>query len=160
MTMVFDLLTLITMIGSALIAGVFFIFSVCIMRALGTLSPPQGIAAMQSINTVIINPWFLSVFVGTALACAVTLVMSVVRWDGASTAGPLIGSLLYLVGAIVVTGRCNIPRNDALAAVAPDSADGAALWVDYLGTWTFWNHVRTLAALAATLAFAIPYWFR
>jgi uncharacterized membrane protein len=154
----FELLTLVCAIGSGLIAGVFFAFSTSIMRALGTLPPPHGIAAMQSINIVIINPWFLSVFLGTAAACVVTFVMSIARWQSASTAGPLIGSVLYLVGVIVVTFRCNVPRNDALAAAAPEGADGAALWVDYLATWTFWNHVRTLAAVGATVAFAVPRW--
>jgi uncharacterized membrane protein len=155
---VFDVLTLLAAIGCALMAGLFFAFSVSIMRALGALPPPQGIAAMQSINIVIVNPVFLTVFVGTALVCAIVIVLSLLRWDSASTLGPLLGGLLYLVGVIGVTGRCNIPRNDGLAKVAPDSADGARLWVDYLGTWTFWNHVRTLASLLALVAFALPHW--
>jgi uncharacterized membrane protein len=46
----------------------------------------------------------------------------------------------------------NVPRNDALAAVDPASAAGAALWASYLTSWTAWNHVRTSAALAATAA--------
>jgi uncharacterized membrane protein len=37
-----------------------------------------------------------------------------------------------------------VPRNDALAAVAP--------WSRYLDEWTMWNHVRTVAALAAAAA--------
>ena len=155
---VYDTLTLLSAIGCALVAGLFFAFSVCVMRALGTLPSPHGIAAMQAINVVILNPIFLGVFVGTAATCAVVVVMSIVWWDPATTAGPLVGSLLYLIGSIGVTGRCNVPRNNALAGVAPDSADGARLWVDYLGTWTFWNHVRTLATLLALVAFALPRW--
>jgi uncharacterized membrane protein len=155
---IYDILTLISAIGCALVAGLFFAFSVCVMRALGTLPSPHGIAAMQAINVVILNPVFLGVFVGTAAACAVVFGMSIVWWDPATTAGPLIGSLLYLIGSIVVTGRCNVPRNNALARVAPDSADGARLWMDYLGTWTFWNHVRTIASLLALVAFVLPRW--
>jgi len=154
----YDILTLISALGCALVAGLFFAFSVCVMRALGTLPSPQGIAAMQAINVVILNPLFLGVFVGTAATCAAVFVMSIVWWDPATTAGPLVGSLLYLIGSILVTGRCNVPRNNALAKVAPDTADGARVWVDYLGTWTFWNHVRTLASLLALIAFALPRW--
>ncbi len=47
----------------------------------------------------------------------------------------------------------NVPLNDALATVKPDSTDGANLWASYLTNWAFWNHVRTLAALAAAAAF-------
>jgi uncharacterized membrane protein len=155
---IYDTLTLLSAIGCALVAGLFFAFSVCVMRALGTLPPPQGIAAMQAINVVILNPVFLCVFVGTAATCAVVFVMSIVWWDPAATAGPLLGSLLYLIGSIGVTGRCNVPRNNALAKVASDTADGARVWLDYLGTWTFWNHVRALASLLALAAFVLPYW--
>ena len=34
-------------LGSGLMAGLFFIFSVCIMQALSRLPPEQGIAAMK-----------------------------------------------------------------------------------------------------------------
>jgi uncharacterized membrane protein len=49
--------------------------------------------------------------------------------------------------------RFNVPRNNALAAAAPDSADGARPWERYLREWTFWNHVRTAAALLAAVSF-------
>ena len=35
-----------------------------------------------------------------------------------------------------------------LAALDPDSPESVDSWNDYLG-WTAWNHVRTIAALAA-----------
>jgi uncharacterized membrane protein len=44
-----------------------------------------------------------------------------------------------------------VPRNNALAAVSPQSAEAAALWTDYLSSWTTWNHVRTVASLVAAL---------
>jgi uncharacterized membrane protein len=50
---------------------------------------------------------------------------------------------------VLVTIACNVPRNDALAAVAADSADGAAVWSRYVPAWTAWNTVRTVAALVA-----------
>ena len=149
----FDVLTLAAAIGSALVAGILFIFSVCIMRALGTLPPPSGIAAMQAINVTILNPWFLSVFVGTAAACAIVLVWAVAGGAGHAAIGPVAASLLYLVGVVGITRLCNIPRNEALAKVSPASADAARVWADYLTAWTRWNHVRTAAALAAALLF-------
>jgi uncharacterized membrane protein len=63
--------------------------------------------------------------------------------------GAGIGSLLYVIGTFLVTMVCNVPLNDALAVADPTSGDGARLWAGYLTNWTFWNHVRTVAALAA-----------
>jgi uncharacterized membrane protein len=155
----FDLLLLLCAIGSALIGGVLFAFSVCIMRALGTLPRAQGIRAMQAINVVIINAWFLTVFVGTAALCLATMVWTIAGVRGPSAVGALTGAALYLVGVVFVTRAFNIPRSAALAAVAPESAEAARLWADYLGIWTLWNHLRTVAAIAAALAFLSPRWF-
>ena len=58
-------------------------------------------------------------------------------------------------GVILVTVLFNVPRNNALATVEPASAEGARLWADYLRTWTAWNHVRTVAAIAAAAVFML-----
>jgi uncharacterized membrane protein len=67
-----DLVITLSVLGCALVAGIFFAFSTFVMKALGKLSPPQGVAAMQSINVAVINPWFLTAFFGTAVACVAT----------------------------------------------------------------------------------------
>ena len=69
----------------------------------------------------------------------------------------LAGSLLYLVGSIVVTMICNVPLNNRLAAVKPDSAEGRTVWTHYLSVWTAWNHVRTVAPLAAMACFILAF---
>lgn len=46
----------------------------------------------------------------------------------------------------------------ALGRLAPAEGmapEAAKLWVDYLVSWTAWNHVRTVAALLAAASFAI-----
>ena len=144
--------TLASALGCGLIAGVFFAFSSFVMKALARLPATQGIAAMQSINIVVINPWFLGVFLGTAAAC-LFLIVAMFIWEMPD--GIYIGSLLYLIGTIGVTRAFNIPRNDALARVDPTSAEGARLWANYVTSWTAWNHVRTAAALAAAAWFTI-----
>ncbi|MDP3329696.1 MAG: hypothetical protein Q8S60_15520, partial [Parvibaculum sp.] len=60
------LLTLLAALGSGIVAGIFYGFSSFIMGALGKLAPHEGIAAMQSINVVVINPAFFAAFFGTA----------------------------------------------------------------------------------------------
>jgi uncharacterized membrane protein len=144
--------TLSAALGCGLIAGVFFAFSVCVMRALARLPTHEGIAAMQSINVVILNPVFLGVFLGTAIACLVVLLVSFARWQAPGSAYALFGGVLYLAGALLVTRVCNIPRNNRLAAVAPADPRSAKIWSEYLREWTAWNHVRTLASLGAASA--------
>lgn len=142
-------LILFSALGCGLVAGVFFAFSTFVMKALARLPAAQGIAAMQSINIVVVNPVFLGAFLGTAVACLALVAASLSRWSEPRTAFLLVGGLLYLVGALLVTIVCNVPRNDALAALDPNSAEAATLWVRYVAGWTAWNHVRGVAALAA-----------
>lgn len=146
-------LTFLAALGSGLVAGVFFAFSSFVMGALGRLAPPQGISAMQSINIVVVNPVFFSVFFGTAFLCCILAVASCAKWTELAFACVLAGSLIYLAGSIGVTLACNVPLNDALAAVKPDSADGAALWTQYLTRWTSWNHIRGAASLVSSACF-------
>lgn len=146
--------TLLAALGSGLMAGLFFSFSAFIMRAFGKRPPPVGIAAMQSINETILNPIFFTVFFGTALLSLVLAVLAVIGW-GAGSGWRLAGALLYLVGSIGITMRCNVPLNNRLAKIAPDSSDGAAFWSQYLSVWTAWNHVRTFGCLGATGSFIL-----
>ena len=147
--------TVVSALGCALVAGVLFAFSAFVMRALARVPPPQGIAAMQSINATAINVWFLGVFLGTAVACAILAVSAFLMWDTPHPAYVRAGSLWYLIGTFLVTALCNVPRNDALAAVDAESAEGAALWAGYLRSWTAWNHVRTAAALTAAVSLTL-----
>ena len=150
-----SLLGFLAALGSGLMAGMFFAFSVFVMAALGRLPPDQGIAAMQSINIVILNPVFLLVFMGTALLCVALAILSFMRWGDAGTLYVLAGGAFYLIGVIVVTMAFNVPLNDALAAVDPKSAEGAAAWARYLGAWTGWNHLRSVCSLAALASFVL-----
>jgi uncharacterized membrane protein len=152
--------TLAAAIGSALIAGSFFAFSTFVMSALGRLPPPQGIAAMQSINVVVINPWFMTAFAGTAVLCAGVAVASLVRWHDPGAGYLLAGALLYVAGTFGVTMVFNVPKNDALMTLVPSSAEAASAWAVYLSTWTAWNHVRTIAALGAMVSFILAFRYR
>ena len=148
-------LTLVAALGCGLIAGVFFAFSAFVMRAFARLPPAGGMAAMQSVNVAVLNPVFLSAFVGTAAACAVAVVLSLLHWQEPGAVYRLAGGLLYLLGSFGVTAAFNVPRNEALARVSPSDPDGPGLWATYQSSWTAWNHVRTVASLAAAAAFCL-----
>ena len=142
-------------ISSGLSAGIFFAFSTFVMQALAQQPNDQGLATMQSINITVINPWFMVVFFGPAVACIFLIISLLFQGNQAISGYCLAGSLVYLIGTIGVTIAGNIPLNDALAIVSPDSAEGTILWAKYLSDWTFWNHIRTAAAFLAATLFAI-----
>ena len=142
-----------TAIACAVVAGVFFAFSSFVMRALTRLPPEQGIAAMQSINIVVINPVFMTALFGTGAACAAWVLYAAMQWQGAASACLIGGSLSYLLGTIVVTIACNVPLNDAVAAMNPTAGNDASLWVENARQWTAWNHVRTISGIVAAALF-------
>ena len=148
-------LKLVAILGCGIVAGVFFAFSTFVMPALARLKPQEGIIAMQSINITAIDPLFMTALFGTAVICLFLAVFSLLKWHQPIAVYLLVGCLLYLVGTVGVTVAFNVPLNDVLAIAKPDSPESADLWAKYLTDWTFWNHVRTIAAFVATTAFAI-----
>lgn len=148
-------LTVIAALGSGLVGGVCFAFSAFVMKGLARLPPAQGIAAMQSINLVAPNRWFMPPFFGPAAACAGLALAALLGWRDPAAMLRLSGSAVYLIGTIGVTVAFNVPRNDALAAVDADSSRGAAEWGQFVPGWTAWNTVRTVAALAALFSISL-----
>src|SRR4029077_7374945 len=96
-------LTLVAALGCGLVAGVFFAFSTFVMKALARLPSDAGIAAMQSINVVVLNPWFMTAFLGTAAACLLTVIAALLRWHAPGAVYLFAGGALYLVGTLLVT---------------------------------------------------------
>jgi uncharacterized membrane protein len=147
-------LTVMAAVGSGVIGGVLYAFSVMVMRSLAQLPAQDGIAAMQAINAAALRPAFLWVFTGTAALCAAVVVGSLLDWDDASPY-VLVGGLLYLIGSFGLTVGYHVPRNEALDRVEPSSPDAASHWSRYVRDWTAWNHVRGAAAVAAAALLTI-----
>jgi uncharacterized membrane protein len=140
-------------LGCGMLAGLYFAFSAFIMTSLERIPQAAGVAAMQSINKVILGSAFMPVFWGTTLASLALAVVGMLRWDEPGAAALLAGGAIYVTGMFVVTVVFNVPLNNALDAVDPASAQAGTVWAGYLRDWTFWNSVRTLACLAASALF-------
>jgi uncharacterized membrane protein len=149
----FTLLEVLAIIGSGLTAGIFYAFSTFVMAALARIPPEQGIAAMNSINITVINPWFFAVFFGTPIVCAILFIMALLKWSEPGAAVIMAASVIYIVGSLAVTMVFNVPLNNELAAITSASGEGGALWTRYIRDWTFWNTVRTAAPLSAMALF-------
>ena len=146
---------ILVLLGSAVIGGVFFAFSSFVMKALARVPPAEGIAAMQSINVVVINPTFLGTFMGTAVLSLLVAALAIKGWGTPSAPFFLAGALLYLVGTFLITGLGNVPLNERLAALSTTEPEAAAVWGHYLNRWTLLNTIRTVAAGAAALMFTL-----
>ena len=147
-------LIVVAAVGSGLVAGVFFAFSTFVMPAIRRRPAPAAIAVMQEINLAAPNPLFMLALLGTALTSVGVAVTAVVDLGEPFAPFALAGAALYLV-TIVLTATYHVPRNNALAGVDPDAGDAAEVWARYAAEWTRWNHVRTIAPLAAAVAFTL-----
>ena len=125
------------------------------LGALARLPAPAGIAAMQSIIAAIKTPLFLAVFFGTAALAALLGIAAPLRWSEPGALYLLIGSLLYLNGPFGVTLLKNLPLNNKLAAMKPESKEGERFWDEFRAAWGLWNHVRWIGALGASAAFIL-----
>jgi uncharacterized membrane protein len=105
-------------ITMGLVAGVFALYAHTIMPALRNTDDRTFVAAFQSIDRAIINPWFMTTaFLGALLF---TLAAALLNLGRAGLAWIAVALALYLV-AFAVTVAVNVPLNDAIKAAGnPD----------------------------------------
>lgn len=138
-----------TALGCGLMGGLFFAFSNFVMKALERIPEQSAVTAMQSINQVVLNRVFFALFFGTALTSIALLIWAYQRFPLPGSVCMAIGSGLYLVGNILVTVLIHVPKNQSLARLDPASTEAVNAWHRYVPSWSRWNHVRTITALAA-----------
>ena len=142
-------------VGCGVMAGVYFAFSGFVMTALSRIGQASGVAAMNSINTVILRSLFMPLFFGKTLAALILAVAALTAWGPPGALAMLAGGVLYVLGMFVVTMLRNVPLNNALETAQASGVDAAATWARYLREWTMWNHVRTVASTAACALFIV-----
>lgn len=145
----FEFAVLLAVVGSGLVAGLCFAFATFIMRAFDRLGSSAAIRAMQAINATILRSLAMGVWFGTALAGGLTIVLAHDRTL------PVLATTLYVAGAVAITGRGNVPLNEALDLVDPDGAQAEARWRDYRLRWGRFNNLRTVLCAAASGCFAL-----
>lgn len=134
-------------LSSGLMAGVYFAFSGFIMKAFSKIETAQSVAAMNSINEVILRSLFMPVFFGSSIISFLLVVVAFVYWGEADAGLALIAGMVYIVGMFACTVVFNVPLNNALARLGPDSNNAQQIWSRYLSSWTKWNHLRTVCSL-------------
>lgn len=136
-------------ISCGMVAGLYFAFSTFIMTALARIAQVHGVSAMNSVNSTILRSLFMPLFFGTTAASAALVIIGLLRRSEPGATAMLVGGLIYVAGMFLCTVFLNVPLNNALTAVDPESGGAAPVWVRFLKEWTMWNHVRTISSAAA-----------
>lgn len=145
---------LVSVILEAMAAGIIFIFSNTIMRTFSKFDPDIIINVMNELNILIVNPLFVFVFFGGLISAYPTAVMmrNPDQFSKPARYYALASTLVFFFGEFLVTLTQNVPRNDALLAVDPESEEGVQYWQnEFLGGWVAWNTARCVFSVIASV---------
>lgn len=133
----------------AAVFGVYFTYGNSVVPGLDNADPEKAVEAMRRMNIAIINPVFLATFIGPVVTAAATGFLLLGIDEDTSAYLSLAAAAVYLVGCLIITGRINIPLNNALENST--STDWKQRWADFSPRWQRWNTVRTLSSGVALI---------
>jgi uncharacterized membrane protein len=147
------MLRTVTLLGATitmgLVAGVFALYAHTIMPGLKKTDDRTFVAAFQSLDRAIINPWFMA---GAFLGALVLTLLAAVAHLGHDALPWIVAALVLYLAAFVITIAVNVPLNDALKAAGdPDRIRDLAGVRErfHEGRWAAWNLVRVATSLGA-----------
>ncbi len=153
---VLDIILVITMTLTALMAGLFYAWSCSVMPGFRRLNDREFVSAMQKTNQAIQNPVFFGAFFGAP----VFLVISNVVFYGENSRFLFIfaASVIYLTGNFGVTIFGNVPMNNVLENFKSETAtdeEVAAQRENFESRWTNLNHIRAVSSTIAVILVVI-----
>ncbi len=151
----FDIVLLfLTVLFTALIAGLFFAWEVSVIVGLKKVSNRSFVETMWHINRRIQNPAFLTVFMGVALLLPLCTYWNFDPEDSASY-WLLVSALCYLLGVMAVTIFGNVPLNNQLDQIDLEKADDetySKARQNYERPWNGFNRIRTVFAILSLVS--------
>ena len=138
---------------TALVTGLYFGFSVSVNGGLHRLNNSEYVKAVQSINAVIQNPFFIVSFIGPVLLLPLATFL---QRDANSMQFALLlaSSVLYTAGSFGLTMLGNVPLNQRLAKFDVTKASGngiAQVRERFEKPWNRLHTIRTIVSIAATV---------
>ncbi|WP_089893483.1 anthrone oxygenase family protein [Chitinophaga arvensicola] len=146
-----ELLLLITLVASALMAGLFFAYACSVNPGLGRLADRGYLSAMQSINRAILNPVFFAPFMGSLV------LLPLATWAAWSSGGGwlLAATGMYFAGVFGVTIAGNVPLNNALDKLELQAASEEQLAQYRANFEKRWNRLNLVRTVCAVLTLAL-----
>jgi uncharacterized membrane protein len=148
--LIYNLINVLSIVLVGLAAGLLYGYDCSVIGGLGKLSDKEFLAAFQSINRVILNPYFFVSFMGCLIA------LPVAAWLNYKTGNPgsfyyLLGAtLVYAIGVFGVTMLGNVPLNNILDRFDISNASTEAIngmRQKFEAKWNMLHHIRTYAAI-------------
>jgi uncharacterized membrane protein len=151
-----DVVLVLATVSTGLMAGVFFAYSISFMRGLVRSDDRTFVTAFQNVDRAIINPVFLSIFLGTLVISVLATIVHVGQ-DGRSVLPWIIAATVLYLAVFVITVRVHVPLNNAIKAAGdPDRIDVTATRERFNESrWMGWNAVRTVLTVAALTCLAV-----
>jgi uncharacterized membrane protein len=133
-------------------AGTYFTWATGVMPGLARADDRTFVQAMQEVNVAIVNPVFVSTFLGAPVLAAGSAVMA----DGPGRGWAIAGTVLA-AATVVVTAAGNIPLNNALAAAGPVDriSDLGGVRSAFESRWVRLNVLRALTSAGALACLSI-----
>lgn len=145
-------LLLLATLFTGLMAGLYAAFSYAVMPGLRRSDDRSFVEAVRGINVAIINPLFLSLFMG-ALLIGAGAVFALWRSQSSGLVWAIAGLALYVV-TVAITAIVNVPLNDELAnAGSLETIDASAVREKFYGNWVAGNLARAVFGIAAFASF-------
>ncbi|PUB30697.1 putative membrane protein [Elizabethkingia sp. YR214] len=149
-----DITLILTGITTALMAGLFFSYSVSVNLGLGKLADKEYLQAMQSINREILNPIFFVCFFGALISLPIATFQQY-HHNQTMFLLLLLASLFYIIGVFGITSAFNVPLNNKLDLLDLTKASDISVKQmrnSFEKPWNNWNTIRTFSAvMSATL---------
>lgn len=152
------LLTIISLLSIALIAGLFFTWSNSIMPGLKQLSTKSFLEAMQSLNRVILNPSFLITFLIPVALLPLNCYLQFKEAVGMKFYFLLLACIFYVFGVFLVTMIVNVPINeslDKLDILRASDKDLLHQRIQFENRWIPFNTTRAICAFLSLLCFVV-----
>ena len=140
----------------ALVAGFLFAFAVVVMPGIKRLDDSSFIRAFQAIDRVIQNkqPLFLVVWGGSVLALMAAVVLGMWALSGGDRMLIIVATLIYVLCVQLPTIAINVPLNNEIQKLDPDSMNEATrrrAREAFEPRWNRWNAIRTAGASVASI---------
>lgn len=145
-----NIILTITATLTALVAGLFYAWSVSITLGLARVSDAEYISVFQATNRAIQNPVFLLAFMGTQLllpVCAFLFYRQTTRFWLL-----LAATAVYTIGVISITFLGNIPLNNRLDKFDLKTATAQEIAQQRKDFEAPWNNLNTIRTVSSTLA--------
>ena len=145
-----NIFLIIAIVCVGLMSGLFFSYTCSVMPGLSRLDDFQYLSSLQSINRAIQNPVFFIVFFGVLITLPIATYLKYSQPVSASFWFLLAATIIYYLGAFLVTAIGNIPLNNSLDRIELATATKESLLSQrkiFEGKWTSLNLIRTVCSL-------------